>query len=95
MSSSLYVLVVVQRHRTEEQIATPDDLCKPETTYFDGGENNGVALLKPAFSLSLSFPTKCSSKSLPFNDVLWYKKEERKKGRKEERLQGKGWQDID
>jgi hypothetical protein len=66
-----------------EQITTPDDLCKPETTYFDGGENYGLALLKPdSFSLSLSFPTQCSSKSLPFNEVLWYRKEGRKEGRK-------------
>ena len=82
-SSSLYVLAVVQRQRTEQKIATPDDLCKPETTYFDGGENYGLALLKPdAFSLSLSFPTQCSCKSLPFNEVMWYKKKGRKEGRK-------------
>lgn len=69
-----------------EQITIPDDLCKPETTYFDGEENYGLALLKPdSFSLSLSFPTQCSSKSLPFNEVLWYKKE----GRKEEREEGR------
>jgi len=87
MSSSLCVLAMVRRQRTEEQIATPDDLCTPETTYFDEGENYGDARLKPASScsLSLSFPTQCSSKSLPFNEVLWYKKE----GRKEEREEGR------
>jgi hypothetical protein len=72
---------MVRRQRTEEQIATPYDLCTPETTYFDEGENYGVARLKTAFScsLSLSFPNQCSSKSLPFNEVLWHKKEGRRK----------------
>jgi len=69
MSSALCVLAVVQRQKTEEQIATPDDLCTSESTDLDGEENYGFARLKPAPSLSL--PTQCSSKSLPFNKVLW------------------------
>jgi len=81
MSSALCVLAVVQRQKTEEQIATPDDLCTSESTDLDGEENYGFARLKPAPSLSLtlslppppslSLPTQCSSKSLPFNKVLW------------------------
>lgn len=39
MSSSLCVLAVVQRQRTEEQIAIPDDVCTSESKDLDGEEN--------------------------------------------------------
>lgn len=62
-SSSLCVFAVVQRHGTEEQIATPDGLCTSESTDLDGEENYGVARRKaasPPLSLSL-----CLSLFLP------------------------------
>jgi hypothetical protein len=56
----------------------------------DGRENYGVARLKTAsLSISLSLPTQRSSKSLPFNEVLWCKKEGRNKEIREGRKEGR------
>jgi len=71
---------MVRRQRTEEQIATPDDLCTPETTFFDEGENYGVARLKPASSYSLSLPNVHLSLFL----LMKYIRKEGRKGRRKE-----------